>query len=160
METLLIVIAVLLTVLGFVGSIVPALPGPPLSYIALLLLQWAIHPFSTTLLVVTGIITLLIVAFDYLLPVWTAKKYGATKQGVWGSVIGMMMGIIFPPIGMIAGLIVGAVVGDLIAGRSFSQAATSASGTVFGTLITIGLKLTWCVVLSYYLISRIIIHYY
>ena len=160
METLLIIIAFILTVIGFVGSIVPALPGPPLNYVALLLLQWAIHPFSNTFLIVTAIITLLLLLFDYLLPIWTAKKYGATRQGVWGSVIGMMLGIFLPPIGMIAGLIIGAVVGDLIAGSSVSQAATAAKGTVFGTLITIGLKLMWCIVLSYYLVSRIVIYYY
>jgi uncharacterized protein len=156
MEIFLLVLAVLLAIGGLIGCVVPALPGPPIAWVGILLVQWAIHPYSTTLIVVTGIITLLVVLFDYYLPILTAKKFGATKQGIWGSIIGMTLGIFLTPIGMIAGLIIGSIVGDLIAGQSARQAARSASGTILGTLITIGVKLTWCCILSWFIISRII----
>jgi uncharacterized protein len=155
MEIFLLVLAVLLAVGGLIGCIVPALPGPPIAWVGILFVQWAIHPYSTTFIVVTGIITLLVALFDYYLPIITAKKFGATKQGIWGSIIGMTLGIVFTPVGMIAGLIIGSIIGDLIAGQTMNQAARSASGTILGTLITIGVKLTWCCILAWFIMSRI-----
>jgi len=40
-ELTLIIIGLLLAILGFVGCLLPVLPGPPLSYIALLVLSFA-----------------------------------------------------------------------------------------------------------------------
>jgi uncharacterized protein len=155
MDTLLLVFAILFGVVGIVGCVLPALPGPPIAWVGLLLVQWAIHPFSITLLVVTAIVSVLVLLFDFYLPIWTAKRFGATKEGIRGSIIGMILGIFFTPIGMIAGLIAGSIIGDFIAGQNISQATKSASGTFLGTLLTIGVKLIWCSVLFWFIISRI-----
>ncbi len=155
METLLLVLAILCGAAGIVGCVLPALLGPPIAWFGLLLVQWAIHPFSITLLVVTAAISILILLFDFYLPVWTARRFGATKQGIRGSIIGMVLGIFFTPLGMIAGLIAGSIIGDLIAGQNVSQATKSASGTFLGTLLTIGVKLIWCSILFWFIISRI-----
>lgn len=159
MDIFLVVCAILLSIVGFIGCILPALPGPPINYAAIWLVQAAFQPFSTTFLWITGIVTLVVAVLDYYMPVWTAQKYGATPQGITGSIIGMVVGIVFTPIGMILGLILGALIGDMIAGRSFSQSSQSAAATVFGTLISIGIKLITSAVLIYYTVSRIIMHY-
>ena len=158
MDTFLLVLAIVCGLAGIVGCVLPALPGPPIAWVGLLLVQWAIHPFSTTLLVVTAIISILILLFDFYLPVWTARRFGATRQGIRGSIIGMVIGIFFTPVGMIAGLIAGSIIGDLIAGQNVSQATKSASGTFLGTLLTIGVKLIWCSILFWLIISRIFIY--
>lgn len=155
MEIFLSIMALLFAVLGIIGCFVPALPGPPITWLGILLVQWAVHDYSTSFIIITAVITLLVVLFDYYFPIITAKKFGATKQGIWGSIIGMMVGIIFTPVGMIAGLIIGSVIGDLIAGQSIKQAARSASGTFLGTLITIGVKLIWCVILTVFIAASI-----
>jgi uncharacterized protein YqgC (DUF456 family) len=157
-ETLLFILAALCAIAGLAGCILPALPGPPIAYVGMLLMQWAIKPYSTTLLIVTAVITIAVLIFDFYLPILTAKKYGATKQGIRGSIIGMVLGIFLTPIGMIAGLIIGAVVGDIIAGRTITQSTRSATGTVVGTLITIGVKLAWTVILCWYIFSRMFSH--
>ncbi len=133
--------AVLLSLIGIIGSIVPGLPGHPLNYLGIWCIQWAFHPYTITTLIVLGVLTLIVLVLDFLIPIWTAKKYGATKQGIIGSMIGMIFGFFFTPVGMILGLIVGAIIGDLMAGKSHSQATRSGLATFFGTLISIGFKL-------------------
>lgn len=141
MDQVLIIIALLLSVAGILGSILPGIPGPPLNFIALLVLQWAIEPFRLRTLIIWTIITLIVVVMDYLLPLWTAKKFGATKSGIIGSVIGMVAGMFFTPLGMIAGLIIGSIIGDLIAQRTLTQATSAATGNFLGTFLSMGIKL-------------------
>ena len=82
---------------GIVGCILPIIPGPPLAYLSLILLSIAFRwqAFSPTFLIVMGILTVVVTALDFLLPVLMSKKKGAGKAGVWGSVLGMIAGIIF-----------------------------------------------------------------
>ncbi|MBR5189210.1 MAG: DUF456 domain-containing protein, partial [Paludibacteraceae bacterium] len=96
MDVLLFIVSALLMLVGIIGSVVPALPGPPLSYVGLLLLQLTDKvQFSTSFLVVWGIVVLAVTILDYLLPIWTTKKVGGSKAGINGSIIGMVVGIIF-----------------------------------------------------------------
>ncbi len=131
----------LLCIIGLLGCIVPGLPGPPLNYAGLLLVQYVHKPFETYTLIIFGILTAGILVIDFILPVWFAKKFGATKKGIWGSIIGMFVGIFFTPVGMIIGLLIGAIVGDLLAGRTSGQATRSGIAIFFGTLLSVGLKL-------------------
>lgn len=140
-DTILLIIALLLCIIGLAGCIVPGLPGPPLNYAGMLMVQYVQKPFETYTLIIFGILTAAILVIDYLLPVWFAKKFGATKQGIWGSIIGMFLGIFFTPVGMIFGLLIGAIIGDLLAGRTSGQATRSGLATFFGTLLSVGLKL-------------------
>ncbi|MCC6384365.1 MAG: DUF456 domain-containing protein [Bacteroidia bacterium] len=156
MDYFLIIIALLLCITGIAGCILPGLPGPPFSYLALWFLQWAFHPFSIRFLVIWLIIVIVVSVLDYYLPIWTAKRFGATRQGIILSIVGMLVGIFFTPVGMIGGLIAGAILGDLIAGRSLSEAFSSGGATVFGTLLSIGLKLIVSGILVFYTIVEVI----
>lgn len=118
MITALIILAILFSVAGIIGCFVPGLPGTPLNYIGMLCLHWSIHSFNISTLIFYGALTLLVLAFDYLIPIWTAKKYGTTKEGIRGSIIGMIVGFFFSPVGMILGTIAGAVIGDMVAGKT------------------------------------------
>ena len=140
---------------GIIGSVVPALPGPPLSYVGLLLLQLTDKvQFSTSFLVVWGIVVLAVTILDYLLPIWTTKKVGGSKAGINGSIIGMVVGIIFTPIGMILGTLLGAIIGEIIGGASGDKALKSGLATFVGTMLSIGIKLIVCVsLLMYYIIE-------
>lgn len=150
MDYLLILLALLFCFTGLAGCIIPGLPGPPLNYVALILLQWAFRPFSVTFLIVWAAAVIIITILDYMLPIWTAKKFGATRQGIIGSIAGMILGIFFTPIGMIAGLIAGAILGDLIAGQQLHKAVGSGAATAFGTLLTIGIKLIVSGIMAFY----------
>jgi uncharacterized protein len=141
MELVLVIIAIILTLAGLAGCVLPAIPGPPLNFIGLLLLQWAWQPFSTITLVVLGIITIIVLILDYMIPVWGAKIFGATRYGIWGSIIGMLAGIFLTPIGMIMGLLLGAIIGDMLAGKKPLEALKSGAGTFLGTMAGMLVKL-------------------
>lgn len=155
-DVVLLIIACTLSIIGLMGCIIPGLPGPPLNYAALLIIQYVYSPYQMYTLVIYGILTAAILVIDYMLPIWFAKKFGATKQGIWGSMIGMILGMVFTPIGMILGLLLGAIIGDLIAGRQTQEAAKSGLATFGGTILAIGLKLIVAGLITFLVFAEII----
>ncbi len=145
----LILLASLLTLIGIAGCILPGLPGPPFNYAALLLLHFNGYPFSDSSLIIFGILTIVVLILDYTIPVFSARIFGATKTGIRGSIVGMVVGMFFTPVGMIGGLLLGAIIGDLMEGRSLSQATLSGAGTLLGALAGILIKTIVAVVISF-----------
>ena len=156
---MLIVIGLILNIIGIIGVILPALPGIVLNYIALILLYIAKGEvkFSLRMIIVFGMLTLLVTLLDYILPLLGARKYGASRMGIWGAVMGMLLGIIFfPPFGIIFGLLIGAFVGELIAGKDQSQAFKAGFATFIGVLSSIVVKLILAIVMTVYFFIHII----
>jgi uncharacterized protein YqgC (DUF456 family) len=134
----LIIFGLLMALIGFIGCIVPFIPGPPLSFFALIIISYAKNwePFSTTFLIIMAGFTLLATVSDYVVPAIGAKRYGASKLGVWGSIIGMLIGFfIFPPWGMLIGAIIGALVGELAGGKKGKKALRASWGVFVGNII-------------------------
>jgi uncharacterized protein YqgC (DUF456 family) len=79
------------------------LAGPPLSYVGLLLLHFTEkYQFSTRFLIIWAVITLLVSLLENFIPIWGTKKYGGSKRAMWGSVVGLLVGLfVFPPMGII-----------------------------------------------------------
>ena len=124
-DILLISIGFLLSLLGLIGCIVPAIPGTPLNFLALILLSFAKEwqPFSVVFLVIMAIIAVVVSILDNVIPAWGAKKYGAEKMSVWLALAGTLVGIIFfPPFGIFIGAFVGALVGELVHGKEAAAA--------------------------------------
>jgi len=155
-ETTLIILALLIAIVGLVGCIIPAIPGPPLNFISLLILELAIEDaFSMEFYITWGVITIAVTVLDYVLPILGAKVYKASGYGIWGSIIGMIVGtIFFPPFGMILGLLIGAIVGELIAGKKGSEAVRVGGVTFIASLLMIVVKLAVSGIMTYYFISR------
>ena len=156
MDIFLFILAAIFMILGIVGSIVPALPGPPLSYVGLLLLQFTDKvQFSTSFLLLWAIVVVAVVVLDYYLPIWTTKKVGGSKSGITGSILGMVVGIIFTPIGMILGTLLGAIIGEIMGGASGDKALKSGLATFVGTMLSIGIKLILCVSMTIYYVIEL-----
>lgn len=136
MDSILISIGIILLIAGIAGCILPILPGPPISYVSLILLQFTKHePFSTEQLFIYAILVIAVTALDYIVPIWGTKKFGGSKYGIWGSTIGLLVGLfLFPPFGIIIGPFVGAVIGELISGKDFNPALKSGFGSFVGFL--------------------------
>lgn len=156
METVLIILAILLLFAGLLGCVLPAIPGPPLSYAGMLLIQWAWHPFTISTLIVFGALTVLVTVLDYFIPVWGAKIFGATKYGIYGSIIGMLAGTFLTPVGMIAGLLIGAIAGDMMAGRKLTDAIGSGFGTFIGTMAGMAVKLILSGIITFMVFYKIV----
>lgn len=144
MDIILIILGFICVIVGFLGCFLPILPGPPISFVALLLLEWTEKsPFDSDTLWTWGLITAGVTALDYVVPIYGTKKFGGTKRGVWGSTIGLVVGLIFfPPFGIIIGPFVGAFLGEMSTGKSTNEAALrSAFGSFIGFLVGTLLKL-------------------
>ncbi|MGV8962509.1 MAG: DUF456 domain-containing protein [Candidatus Saccharimonadaceae bacterium] len=158
-EILLIILATLLLIAGIVGSVLPVLPGPPLSWIGLLLLKFipsVSHRISWTEIVIIGLFTLFIAILDNVLPIWSTKRIGGNKKVVWGAGIGFVAGFWFGPLGIILGPFVGALVGGLISGSHIKLAMKHASGAFLGFMGGIVLKFINLGVLVYYFIKVLV----
>jgi uncharacterized protein YqgC (DUF456 family) len=155
LEGITIVISSILMLLGLAGSILPILPGPPLSFIGLFLLALLKHflpPLTPTLVIILAIVTILVVVMDYIIPLIGAKKYGASKWGVWGSVLGMAIGIFWSPFAMLVGAFIGAVVVEWLMGKKKGEAFRAGWGVVMGTLFATILRLGVAGMMTYYFV--------
>jgi len=102
-------------------------------------------------LVILGVLTVIVQALDYLLPAVGAKKFGASKYGFWGAIIGMLLGIIFvPPFGIIIGAFLGAISGEIIAGKEASNALKAGWGVFVGIMVGMLLKLILAGIMTFY----------
>ncbi len=150
MEALLITLGIIALLIGLAGCVLPMLPGPPISYIGLLLLHFTDKvEFTTTQLIVWLLIVVVIQVLDYIVPMLGTKYTGGSKWGNTGCIIGTITGLFFLPWGIIVGPFLGAVIGELIGGYSSSQALKSGIGSLlgflFGTVIKIVVCLYFCV---------------
>ncbi len=152
LSTILVVLVVILGLLvalaAIVGCFFPVIPGPPLSLLSLVILSMAKgwDTFQVWVLVVMTLFMIIVTVLDYLVPIMGAKKLGASKLGIWGSVIGMLVGLIFfPPWGIFIGAFLGALVGELIVSKGFKQALLAGWGIFLGNMAALGLKLGYTV---------------
>src|SRR5690606_19189513 len=116
MEYFILIISLLFILAGIAGSLLPALPGPPLSWIGLLILYTTAGiDFNYWILGITFVLTLIIVILDYVIPAQGSIRFGFSKYGIWGPNIGLVVGIFAPiPLGFFIVPFVGAFIGELI----------------------------------------------
>ena len=150
------IIAIILGIIGLVGCILPVIPGPPLSWVGLLLL-WFTHPDGLTprLLIVWLVITVVVTILDYVAPAWITTKTGGSRAAGRGSFVGLIIGLLFfPPWGMIAGSFLGALLAEVVVnGREVADSVKPAFGSFLGFLLSTGLKLTASGVMLFYIIK-------
>ena len=157
MEIFLLILAFLCMVIGIVGCIIPGLPGVPVAYVGLWIAQATDKIDSSwQMLLIWGIVTVVVSVLDYVVPAWGTKKYGGTKYGVWGSTIGVFVGLFFGAVGVILGPLVGAILGEMISGKQFNEALRAGWGSFIGILAGTVLKLICCGLMTYALIQALV----
>lgn len=146
------VIAVIIALAGIVGCFLPVIPGPPLSWGALLLLFFFGNgEMSLKFLLIWLGITIVVTILDYVVPAQFTRLTGGSKAAGRGSLVGLLLGLIFfPPWGMIAGAFLGALLAEVFINRSsvadsVKPALGSFAGFFFGTFI----KLVACVLMMW-----------
>ncbi len=155
MDVLLIVLGCICMLAGLAGAVLPILPATPLNYVGIILLHLTSRvQFTGKQLICWAVLVVLVQVFDYLTPILGAKRFGGSKQGIWGCGIGVLAGMFFfLPYGLILGPIVGAVVGELLAGKQSGAALKAGLGSFLGFLLGTVSKL----VVSLYLIYRFVV---
>ena len=159
METFIAILAIVLGLVGIVGSIAPGLPGPPLSWVGLLVLylggggpDGGGDPMTLRFLLLWLAVTVVVTIVDYIVPAYFTKLTGGSKAGGWGAIIGLFAGLIYPPVGMILGSLLGAFVAELVfAKKDTVTSLKSALGAFLGFIFGTGAKLIASGIMLFYI---------
>lgn len=157
MDYLLLTVAILFILLGIIGCLAPVLPGPPLSYVGLVLLHFTrFADISSEMFLTLGIIVVVVTILDYIVPIWGTKTFGGSKYGIRGATVGLIIGFFLGPAGIIIGPFVGAFVGELIFKDDVKYALKAGFGSLLGFLMGVGLKLAASGAITFYFIRALI----
>lgn len=144
MDITLSLLALLFTVVGIIGCIVPVLPGVVLSYAGLLCAWFTSYStISTASIWIWLAVTLVVSVVDYYLPAWMTRRFGGSRAGAIGATVGVFAGFfLFPPLGVILGPFFGAVLGELLHDKSDpARALLIGTGSFLAFIVGTGLKL-------------------
>ena len=142
MDLFLLFLGFILMLVGILGSILPVLPGVPISWLGLLMIYLAPSiDFEWGFLTITFIIAALLYVLDYIIPAIGTKKFGGSRYGMIGATIGLFLGIIAPiPFGIIVGPFAGAFLGELLNVKTRHNALRAAFGSFVGFLASTFVK--------------------
>jgi len=147
---------------GIAGSILPVIPGTPLSWIGLIILYLSPSiEFDWWFIGITGVVAIAIYILDYIIPAIGTKKFGGSKAGAWGTMIGLIIGILAPiPLGILIGPFVGALLGELLFNQTEGPKAFKAAiGSFFGFLASTFIKFMATMVYLGLFVYQIIHHW-
>ena len=154
-DYILLIVGILLMILGIIGCLVPVLPGPPFSFLGLIMLHLSrFGQFSNPVLFTFGTIAVIVTILDYVVPVWGTKRLGGSKYGTKGAIVGLIIGFFLGPMGIIVGPLIGAIIGELIFKYDLKYAFKAGFGSLISFLTGIGLKLAASFIMTFYFIRE------
>lgn len=149
MDLLLVLLGFICMIVGILGSFIPVLPGLSSCWVGLLLLYLTKAVENNYwVLGMTFIITIVITILDYTIPAKGTKRFGGSSYGIWGTNIGLIIGILAPiPFGVIIGPFLGAFIGELIYdSKNHKRALKAATGSLLGFLASSFVNFLFCIV--------------
>lgn len=137
MTIFLMIVAIVCLLIGMAGTVYPAIPALPLMYGGAWLLAYAgdYGVMASGSLIALGVVAAFGFAMDFVASLLGAKYTGASKQALWGALIGGVVGAFFGIIGVIFAPLIGAAVGEFIAKRDLLTASKVGLGTFIGFII-------------------------
>ncbi|MDF1560705.1 MAG: DUF456 domain-containing protein [Bacteroidales bacterium] len=158
MDYILLALAIILMITGIAGCLLPVLPGPPLSYLGIVLLHLTrFADISKNLFIILGVVAVVVTVIDYVVPIWGTRQFGGSKYGMRGATVGLIIGLFLGPPGIIIGPFIGAVVGELIFKDDFKYAIKAGFGSLLGFLTGVGLKLAASLLITFYFVKALIV---
>lgn len=149
-------LALVLMLIGLVGTVLPLLPGTTIILAAAVVHRLALgEAQSVGWWTIGGLVVLTILSYvvDFVSGAIGAKKFGASRWGAIGGIVGAIVGIFFGLPGIFVGPLVGVLVGELLGGKGLLPAGKSTWGTFLGTtagmvgkLILAALMIAWFLV--------------
>ena len=136
------VLAVVLIVVGMVGTVLPAIPGSTLVFAGIALAAW-IGDFARIpvwIVVVAGVLAALTWVVDVAAAAVGARRVGASPWAVAGAAIGTVAGIFTGFVGLLFLPLAGAAIGEYLAERDMLRAGKVGLATWLGIVIGTALK--------------------
>ncbi|MRX37679.1 DUF456 family protein [Flavobacterium sp. LC2016-23] len=149
MDLVLLLLGLVCMIVGVFGSFMPVLPGLSSCWLGLLLLYLTTAVENNYwILGITLLITVSITILDYVIPAKGTKKFGGSSYGIWGTNIGLIVGILSPiPFGVIIGPFAGAFIGELIYdSKNHRRALKAATGSLLGFLASSFINFLFCII--------------
>lgn len=149
MDLLLLTLGFICIIIGIFGSFLPVLPGLSSCWVGLLLLYLTKAVENNYwVLGITLLLTVIITVLDYIIPAKGTKKFGGSSYGVWGTNIGLVVGILAPiPFGVIIGPFVGALIGEMLYdSKNHQRAFKAATGSLLGFLASSFINFMFCMI--------------
>ncbi len=142
-------LALVVMLAGFIGSILPGLPGTPLILVAAIghRLYFGSHSINNVVLICLIVLTLVSVTLDYVATAYGAKRFGATWRGAVGAALGGIAGIFFGFPGIIVGPFLGATLLEMMGGYEWQKASRAGLGATLGLLASVLGKGVICTVM-------------
>lgn len=162
LDIFLLILGLLLCFGGIIGSVLPVLPGPPISWVGLLVLfLTSAVPMNYWFLGITLVISIVIVILDYIIPAVGTKRFGGSRAGAIGTTVGLIVGLLAPiPFGVLIGPFVGAFIGEVAFNQTETdQALKAAFGSFLGFLASTFMKLVVCFIFLGFYIYYAIEHF-
>ena len=159
MNIVIFIIGIILILIGIIGCILPVIPGPPFAYAALLLGYFAAIPgyYSLAFIIIMAGVVIVVTLLDYIFPSLISKRYGASRYGSWGALIGLAIGLIFfPPFGLFIGALLGAILGEFIFRPDIRKSLKAGMGVIVGILVGIFLKIVTTGLLGFLFIKEML----
>jgi uncharacterized protein len=133
------VVVALMMLIGLVGALLPFVPG------TLLILGGAlVHAIATGFtpigpgrLVILAVLALVSSALGWIGGAVGARRVGGSRWAVLGALVGGVLGLAVPPVGLLVGPVVGAVAGEMLRGTAPAQSVRSGLGTLLGVIMGI-----------------------
>lgn len=94
-----------------------------------------------------------ITLLDYYVPIWGTKRFGGSKAGTRGAMIGLVIGLFMGPLGIIVGPFAGALLAEMVVGRPGPEALRAATGAFLGFLAGVLMKLAYAVVVLFHILQ-------
>ncbi|WP_179375194.1 DUF456 domain-containing protein [Winogradskyella wichelsiae] len=160
MELFLVIIAFLLMIIGILGSFLPVIPGPLTSWAGLLVLHFTKGvEMSQTFLIITLVVAVIVYVLDYIIPAIGTKRFGGSKAGMIGTILGLIIGLITPiPFGIIIGPFFGALIGEMMNKNDFNKALKAAFGSFLGFIASTFLKFIVAIIYFGFFIAKLLEH--
>lgn len=137
-------VTIVLMAAGLIGTVLPIVPGTTIILGGAILHRVMVGAESGLGWFTLAILVLLALAsyaLDFASGYIGAKRFGASRWGVAGAVIGGVAGLFTGFVTLLVLPIVGAIIGELIAGKRLIAAGKAGWGTLLGNLAGIVGKL-------------------
>ena len=136
-EIILFAISIIIMMTGMAGIIVPIIPSIPLIWLGSFIYAIFTHfeKITWVVLLIFALLTIFSIVLENIGNVYGAKRFGATKWGIIGSIVGTGVGFYTGgPVGLILGPVIGTIIFEFIGGKGYKGAFKSGLGNFVGFL--------------------------